>query len=274
MDFSQILNYSVGTFTVGKILSAVIIFVIGFIVIKYVLKLVTRLVDKTKLEPTVKGFIKVVVKILLYFFLALIVADSLGINTTSFIAMFSVVGLAFSLAVENVLSNVAGGLIIAVAKPFRDGDFVELGSEKGTIETIGLIHTKIRTVDNKVIHIPNGSIVAANIVNHSEKETRMIDLTITASYDDPVQNVRKALLEAADNIPGILPDPAPFVNVQEYGESSISYYFRVWVKNEDYWKVRHPLMEEIKASFDRNGVEMTYNHMNVHIINEGGKNAD
>jgi small conductance mechanosensitive channel len=273
MDFNQILNYNIGSFTVGKIMSALIIFVVGFIIIRYVLRLINRIVEKTKLEPTVKGFIKVFAKIILFFFLALIVADSLGINTTSFIAMFSVVGLAFSLAVENVLSNVAGGLIIAIAKPFRDGDFVELGSEKGNIEAMGLIYTKIRTIDNRVIHIPNGSITSANIVNHSEKESRMIDLTISASYDDPVQNVRKALLEAADSVPGVLADPAPFVSVKEYGESSISYYFRVWSKNEEYWEVRHSLMEEIKASFDRNGVEMTYNHMNGHIIG-GGKNAD
>ncbi|MBQ6540043.1 MAG: mechanosensitive ion channel [Oscillospiraceae bacterium] len=269
MDLGQILNFTVGTFTVGKILSALIIFIVGYIVIKYVMKLVERLVNRTKLEPTVKGLIKVVVKILLLFFLALIVADSLGINTTSFIAMFSVVGLAFSLAVENVLANVAGGLIIAVTKPFRDGDFVEIGTNKGTVDSISLFYTKLKTVDNKTVHIPNGSVSSSNIVNHSEKDTRMIDLTISASYDDPVQNVRKALLEAAEAVPGILNDPAPFVNVQEYGESSISYYFRVWVKNADYSNVRHPLMEEIKAAFDRNGVEMTYNHLNVHIVNGG-----
>lgn len=266
MDLDQVLNYKVGSFMLGRLLTSIVIFVIGYVIIKCVMKFISKLIDKTSLEPTFRGIIKIAVKAILYFILALIVADNLGINTTSFIAMFSVVGLAFSLAVENVLANVAGGIILAMTKPFHDGDYVQVGSNnEGVVEAVRLVYTRLRTMDNKIVHIPNGTVTSSNIVNYTEASTRRIDLTISASYDTPVQTVHKALMEAADAVPGILPDPAPFVNVKEYGDSSISYYFRVWVKSEDYWPVNFALTEEVKAAFDRNGVEMTYNHLNVHL---------
>lgn len=266
MNFNQILNYNIGSFTVGKLLSAVVIFVVGFFIVKYAVKLVGKMLGKSKLEGSIKGLITIAAKALMFFLLALIVADSLGINTTSFIAMFSVVGLAFSLAIQNVLANVAGGVILAVTKPFHDGDFVEIGTNSGTIQAVNLIYTTIKTNDNKVIHIPNGIMTASNITNYSEEKTRMVDLTFTASYDTPVQLVREALLEATASVEGILSDPAPFVNVKTYGDSSISYYLRVWCKTENYWPVHHAVNEAVKESFDRNGVEMTYNHVNVHVM--------
>lgn len=266
MNLNQILNYNLGSFTVGKLLSAIVIFVVGFFIVKYAVKLVGKMLNKSKLEGSIKGLITIAVKALMFFLLALVVADSLGINTTSFIAMFSVVGLAFSLAIQNVLANVAGGVILAVTKPFHDGDFVEIGSKSGTIEAVNLIYTTIKTGDNKVVHIPNGTMTSSEIINYTEEETRRVDLTVTASYDDPVQNVRAALLEAAACVEGVLSDPAPFVNVKEYGESSISYYFRVWCKTDDYWDVNFALTEAVKESFDHHGIEMTYNHLNVHVV--------
>lgn len=266
MNFNQILNYNIGSFTVGKLLSAVVIFIVGYFIVKYAVKLVGKMLGKSKLEGSIKGLITIAAKALMFFLLALIVADSLGINTTSFIAMFSVVGLAFSLAIQNVLANVAGGVILAVTKPFHDGDFVEIGTNSGTIEAVNLIYTTIKTGDNKIIHVPNGIMTASEITNYSEEDNRRVDLTVTASYDAPVQLVRKALLEAAASVEGVLFDPAPFVNVSTYGESSISYVFRVWCKTEVYWDVHFACTEAIKESFDRNGVEMTYNHVNIHVM--------
>ncbi|MBE6949041.1 MAG: mechanosensitive ion channel [Ruminococcaceae bacterium] len=262
----KILNFSIGSLAIGKLLSAVLIFIVGYFLIKYAMKLIGKMLDKTKLEGTIKGLISVIVKVVLFFLLALVAADSLGIDTTSFIAAFSVVGLAFSLAVEKVLANIAGGVTLAVTKPFHDGDFVEIGSKSGTIEAVNLIYTTIKTVDNKVIHIPNGTMTGSDIINYTEEDKRMLDLTVTASYETPVQLVREALLEAAASVEGILYDPAPFVNVKEYGESSISYYFRVWCKTENYWPVNFAVTEAIKESFDKNGVKMTYNNLNVHVI--------
>lgn len=266
MDLNVFFNYNIGSFTVGKLLSAIAIFVIGFFVVKYAVKLIGKMLNKTKLEGSIKGLITIAAKALMFFLLALIVADSLGINTTSFIAMFSVVGLAFSLAIQNVLANVAGGVILAVTKPFHDGDFVEIGTKSGDIQAVNLIYTTIKTPDNRIIHIPNGTMTASDIINYTEQKTRRVELTVTASYETPVQLVREALLEAAASVDGVLNDPAPFVNVNTYGESSISYVFRVWCMTEKYWDVHFACTEAIKESFDRNGVEMTYNHMNVHVI--------
>ena len=263
---NQILNFSIGSLALGKLISAALIFIVGYFLIKYAMKLVGRMLNKTKLEGTIKGLISIIAKILMFFLLALVVAANLGIDTTSFIAAFSVVGLAFSLAVENVLANVAGGVILAVTKPFHDGDYVEVGSNSGTIEAVNLVYTTIKTNDNMIVHIPNGKMTASEIINYTEEETRRIDLTVTASYDTPVQLVREALLEAAASVEGILDDPAPFVNVKEYGESSISYYFRVWCKTENYWPVNFAVTEAIKESFDKNGVKMTYNNLNIHVI--------
>lgn len=265
---TDVLNINIGGFSIGKLLSAVMVFIVGMIIVRFIMKLFDKLIDKTGLAPTIKGLIKVIAKFIVYFLLAIIVADSMGINTSSLVAMFGVVGLAFSLAVENSLANVASGIIIAITKPFKDGDWVEIGQYAGTVERIGLMYTNLRMVDNRAIHMPNSSITSSNIINYTENDKRMINMVITASYDSPVQTVRKALLEAADAVEGVLHDPPVFVNVKEYGDSSISYYFRLWVKTENYWKVNFPLTEEIKTAFDRNGVEMTYNHLNVHIIND------
>lgn len=262
----EILDYTVGAFTVGKILSAVITFVICYFIIKLLLKLTVRLLGRLSIDGTLKKFIKTAVKIILYFITVVIVVDTLGISATSLVAAFSVIGLAASLAVQDSLSNLASGIMLLVTKPFKIGDYVEADDVSGTVAIIGLIHTRITTIDNKMIYVPNSKVISAKIVNYTAQENRRVDIEVSASYDSPISSVRESLLEAVNEIGKFNDTPAkPFAAVLSYDESSIKYIVRAWVKTTDYWDAYFALLEQIKTQFDKNSIEMTYNHLNVHI---------
>lgn len=263
----EILGTSLGSISVGSVCSAVITFVICYCVVKIILKLVTKIVDHkdNKLDPYFKNIIKTALKWVLYVVLALIVAESLGIDTTSLIAAFSVVGLAVSLAVQNTLTNVAGGLMILLTKPFVVGDFIETSGMSGTAVEIGLSYTKLLTGDNKVVCIPNGDLANTRITDYSTKDTRRVDFTFTASYDAPIVTVKKALYEAMEEVGLFMKDPVYQIEVSNYGDSSIEYVVRGWVKSDDYWTAYFAMNEKVSETFARHNVEMTYNHLNVHI---------
>ena len=155
-----------------------------------------------------------------------------------------------------------------VTKPFAAGDYVEAGANGGTVNRIGLAYTVLTTPDNKVIHIPNSDIASGRIVNYSVKENRRVDLKVTASYDAPIETVKKTIFAMIDADERILKDPAPFVRVSNYGSSSIEYTIRVWCESKNYWGIYFDLMDNMKPAFDKAGVEMTYDHLNVHVVNK------
>ncbi len=265
----EILNYAVGNFTVGKILAAVIVFVICYLAIRLVMRLLERVYVRVRIDETLKKVLKAAVKLILYFVTAMIVIDTLGVSVTSLLAAFSVIGLAASLAVQDSLSNVASGIVILVTKPFKIGDYVDIDEIGGTVAMISLIHTRITTPDNKMIYVPNSKIVSTKIVNYTEQHERRVELEIAASYDAPIDTVRSSVLKSVETVGKFLDVPAPpFVAVQSYDESSICYIVRAWVKTEEYWDARFALLEQIKIDFDYNGIEMTYNHLNVHMISD------
>lgn len=267
MKFRDVLDYAIGDFTVGKILAAVITFVVCYAIIKIIFSFVSRLIEKTSLDVALKRYIKAGIKIILWFITAIITVDALGVSTTSFVAAFSVVGLAASLAVQDSLSNLASGIMLLVTKPFKIGDFVEIDGVSGTVAIISLIHTKLLTVDNKTVCVPNGKIISAKIVNYTAEEKRRVDMEICASYDAPITAVREALLKAVEKTELFEDKPEkPFAAVLSYDDSSIRYIVRAWTKTEKYWDAFFALNENIKAVFDEYGIEMTYNHINVHMI--------
>lgn len=267
IQIEKALGFSLGSLSLGKVMNALLVLLICMIIIRVLMKMLRRVMERAKVERALLNFTLSVCHVLLYILTGLIVADSLGIPISSLIAVFSVLGLAVSLAVQNTLSNLAGGLMILVSKPFVADHYVEAGGVGGTVKEIGLIYTKVATPDNKVIYIPNSDISSARIINYSAEENRRIDVAYTASYDAPLENVKKAVFEAVAAIPEILPDPEPVVVVTNYGDSAIEYTVRVWVKNADYWPVKFALNEAVKAAFDKEGVEMTYPHLNVHLMN-------
>lgn len=263
----EVLGTSLGNISVGSIFEAIIAFVICYAIVKIILKMVTRIVDRedSKLDTYFRNIIKTVLKWVLYIVMALIVAETLGIDTTSLIAAFSVVGLAVSLAVQNTLTNVAGGLMILLTKPFVVGDYIETSGMGGTAVEIGLAYTKLQTPDNKVISIPNGDLSNTRITDYSTNDTRRLDFTFTASYDAPIVTVKKALYEAMQEVGLFMEEPVWQIEVNKYGDSSIEYIARGWVTSADYWTAYFAMNDKVSETFARHNVEMTYNHLNVHI---------
>lgn len=263
-DSISALFSTVGAFALASILPAVIITVVGILLIQLLAKLISSILEKSKLEKAAHSLIKSVVKVVCYVLLALIVASKLGIDVTGIVALASVLTLAVSLALQNILANVIGGFTLLYTKPFASGDYVEIAAQSGTVNEIGLTYTKLATPDNKIISIPNSAVVAAEIVNYTVTGTRRVDVTVTASYECPVEQVLEALREAGQ-VANILPDPAPFAAVANYGDSAISYTLRVWSSADNYWDVLFAVNENVKAVFDAKGIKMTYPHLNVHL---------
>ena len=254
-----------GTGLATKILAAVVIAVIGCLLIRLVMNLLVKVLEKSKLEKAAYSLVKTLVRTALYVLLALIVASSLGIDVTGIVALASVATLAVSLALQNMLANVIGGFTLLYTRPFKSGDYVEIAGQSGTVTEIGMSYTKLNTPDNKMISIPNSAVVAAQIVNYTTTGIRRVDIAVTASYDAPAEKVIETLLEVAKD-GRILQEPAvPFAALTGYGESSIGYVLRFWVKGSDYWDVYYKVNREIKVAFDKAGVEMTYPHLNVHL---------
>ena len=179
-------------------------------------------------------------------------------------ALASVLTLAVSLALQNMLANVIGGFTILSTTPFHSGDYVEIAGQAGTVNEINMTYTKLTTPDNKLISIPNSAVVAAQIVNYSSESSRRVDINVSASYDVPVQKVIDALVQAG-TVDKALTTPAPFAALVSYGESAINYSLRVWVNNADYWDVYFEVNQKVKKIFDEQGIAMTYPHLNVHL---------
>ena len=248
----------------AQILPALILLLAGILCIRFSMQLVAKALEKSKLEKAVHKLITSAAQILLYALLALIVASKLGIDVTGIIALASVATLAISLALQDLLSNLVGGFTLVYTHPFSSGDYVEIAGQAGTVMEIGMTYTKLTTPDNKLVQIPNASVVSSQIVNYTVTGTRRIDINVAASYDAPVDKVLDALKIAGD-VEGILPENGVFTNVTEYGDHAIAYVVRVWCKSEVYWDVHKAITLKIKKVFDEQDIAMTYPHLNVHI---------
>lgn len=250
----------------ANLLSSVVTLVVGILAIRIILKCVRAALEKSRLEKAAHSLILSLSQVVLYFLLAMIVASSLGLDVTGVVALASVLTLAVSLSLQNMLANVFGGFTLLTNHPFSSGDYVEIAGQSGTVLEIGMTYTRLTTPDNKVISIPNSAVVGAQIVNYSANDVRRVDIRVTASYDSPTQKVLDALVLAA-TMDKALPDPAPFAGIVDYGDSSIAYTLRLWVKTPDYWDAFFMVNQRIKMIFDEQGIEMTYPHLNVHINN-------
>ena len=255
---------NLGKALINRILPFVLIMIAGILVIKIVLKIVNKALAKSSLEKAAHSLIKSLLRTVLYLLLGLIAASSLGIDVTGIIALASVLTLAVSLSVQNLLTNIIGGFTLLYTKPFKSGDYVDIAAESGTVSEIGMTYTKLLTPDNKLIYIPNSVVVAADITNYTVTGTRRVELNIAVSYDTPSETVFAALLETA-KVPGVMEDPAPFVAVASYKKSTIEYTLRVWTLTEDYWTVSFAMNERVRKIFDAHGVCMTYPHLNIHL---------
>lgn len=277
MDTSQIqefLQTGLGTLTIEKVISAMLLLVVCLIVIRLVTRIVGRIMERVKTEKNVSKYILFAVRLVLYSLTVMVVASSLDIDVSSLIAFFSVLSLAISLAVQDVLGNVAGGMVIQITKPFVLGDYVSTGDSEGTVDAISLTHTKLNTAGGQRIMLPNSAVTAGKVVNYTVRGVRRVDHEISASYDDRAEAVREACLEAVRRTPNVLDDPAPQVILSAYGESAITYRVRFWAKNDHYWDAHFFCLEEIGRVFAERGITMTYNHLNVHILDDSARKSE
>ena len=267
----EILNTGLGNLTLEKVLGALLILIACLIVIRLLTKIVGKMMERTHTDAAARKYILTGLRLVLFILTAMVVAGSLDIDVTSLVAFFSVLSLAVSLAVQDVLGNVAGGLVILLSKPFVPGDYVAIGDSEGEVAEINLTHTKLNTPAGLLIMLPNSTVTSGKIVNYTTRGVRRVDHGISASYDDPPAVVRAACLKAVERTPFVLDDPAPAVVVAEYGESAIAYRVRFWAKTENYWVAHNTCLEEISRAFAEDGVSMTYNHLNVHILDKSEK---
>lgn len=254
-----------GLSLVSLVLKAVIIAVVGILLIRIVQKLVEKMLEKSKLEKAAHSLILTLTKTVLYILLALILASSVGIDVTGIVALASVVTLAVSLSLQNMLANVVGGFTILYTHPFGSGDFVEIAGQSGTVSEVGMTYTKLLTPDNKLVSIPNSAVVSAEIVNYTVTGTRRVDISVSASYDVPVQKVIDTLVSCADERSVLTEPEKPYAVLTSYGDSVVNYQLRFWVKGEDYWDANFAVSQKIKAVFEEKGVAMSYPHLNVHL---------
>lgn len=264
----QSVNSFFTTLNLQKILTIVLLFVGCMVVMKVVLKLVDRAFVRLEMEQSLHTFIHAALRVILWLMTLCIVLDYMGVPMTSLVALLGVIGLAVSLAIQGTLSNLAGGIQVLLSKPFKAGDYVEAGGVSGTVKEVGLAYTKLATVDNKVISVPNGQISAEKIINYTTAERRRVDLVFGVSYDAQPEQVIACIKGVVGAHPMALFTPEPFVRLSAFQDSSIEYTVRVWCATGDYWVLYYDLLEQIKAAFDREGIEIPYNHLNVHVIQD------
>lgn len=253
-----------GSLFFKKLMGTVLILAIGVLVIRVIMRLITAALEKSHLEKAAHSLILSLARAAMYILLFLIAASQMGIDVSSIVALASVLTLALSLALQNMVSNLIGGFVILYTHPFHSGDYVEIAGQGGTVKEISMTYTVLATPDNRIISIPNSAVAAAQVVNYSSADSRRVELTVTASYDAPTQKVLDALV-LAGTVDNALLNPAPSAVIVSYDDSAIRYSLRIWVKPGDYWDVYFQVNQRIKDVFDQQGIEMTYPHLNVHL---------
>ena len=266
-NISQIISRSIGGYSIGSILSALLTFLICLIVVRLVMKLCARLLSRaSRLNERLQKVILTSLKTLLYLLSIIITAEALGINTSSLTAIMSVLTLGITLAAEDILGNVAGGLVILFSHPFSLGDEIEVSGTTGTVREISLTHTKLETADGQIVLQPNREMSSSKIINFTLLGRRRIVYKVTASYDAPTEAVKNACMESVLAFPAVLKEPAPTVYLSNYGASAIEYTIRCWTTPGNYWDTYFKMYEVLRGTFAKHGVEMTYDHLNVHVV--------
>ena len=247
---------------------ALIILVVGVILSRLISKIISKAMRRSSVDNAARNFLVSVIRIILYAIVAVMALSVLNVPMSSLITILGAAGLAASLALQNCLTNLCGGFIILFSKPFSAGDTVELDGTVGKVEAIGVLYTKLSTFDGKIILIPNGNVTSARLINYTETPTRRVEMSFDISYNTDFGVARSLILTAVSEDKMILSDPAPIVRMGSHKESSVSIDVLVWVKNDDFMEARYTLNETVKRLFDRSGIEIPYNQLDVHIIEE------
>lgn len=267
LDFLQQNGIDSGTVVgLGKnLILALIIFYVGRMAIGLVVRGLRKVMQKQQVEKTLETFVCNLVRMSLLIVVIIAAISQVGIQTTSFIAIFGAAGLAVGLALQGSLSNFAAGVLIVLFRPYRVGDFIEGAGINGAVEQVQILTTVLKTGDNKQVIVPNSQIMDSVITNYSANDTRRVDMVVGVSYDDDLDKVRKAIKELVAADDRILDEPACTVAVSELADSSVNFVVRPWVKTVDYWGVMFDMTEAIKKRFDKEGISFPFPQRDVHL---------
>ena len=254
--------------------SAVIILIAGWFAAKLIVSLVRRWMNRAKIDELLVGFATNVLYWTLLLVVVIAALSSLGIDTTSLIALLGAAGLAIGIALQDSLKNFASGVLLIVFRPFGLGDLVEAGGTNGIVEEITLFTTMMRTLDNREVIVPNGAIYDDVIINNSARETRRVDMVFGIGYDDDIRQAREIMMDLLKADERILEDPEPVIMLGELADSSVNFNVRPWVKSGDYWDVMADVTEKIKLAFDEAGISIPYPQMDVHLATMDGTNSE
>jgi len=248
-----------------NIISAIIILFIGNMIVKAVANSVAKVLESKKMDKAVVQFIHGLVRYLLFVIVLIAALGRLGVQTASVVAVIGAAGLAIGLALQGSLSNFAAGVLIVAFRPFKSGDYVEVGGVAGSVEAIQIFQTVLKTPDNKMVVVPNSSVIGGPITNYSRHETRRVDMVIGVSYKSDLKKTKQVLRETLEKDPRILKDPDITIGVHTLADSSVNFVVRPWVKTADYWPVYFDNMQAIKEALDANGIEIPFPQMDVHL---------
>lgn len=267
MDWKAILdtivNWALNTGI--KLIIAVILLFISFKIINWIGKKIEKSPEKGKMDKTIAKVLAYIFKLGMKIVVAICLVGYVGIDTSGLAALVTSFGVCIGLAVNGAVSNLAGGVVIILTRPFRVDDFIEAQGHSGVVEDIHITCTRVRTGDNKVVYIPNGPLSSGTIVNYSEKDTRRVDFTFSIGYGDDFEKAKQIITDICSAHELVLKDQPIFVRVGAHGASSIDLVTRVWVNSGDYWTVNFDIIEAVKTAFDKEGIEIPFNQLDVHV---------
>ena len=250
-----------------KVVFALVFFFIGRIVIRWIRKLVRKSMQRSGADKGVEQFVDTLLKFSLYFLLLFMIGTKFGIDASSVAALIASGGVAIGLAMQGSLSNFAGGVLILLLKPFEVGDYIieDTNKNEGTVKEIQIFYTKLTTIDNKTIVIPNGILTNNSLTNATAKDERRLDLKVDISYDADLKKAKAMIMDVLNNDPAVLREDEIVVFVDELGESSVVLGARAWTKSADFWQAKWRILENIKEKMDENQIEIPYRQLTVHM---------
>lgn len=272
MNFVEGLINTINAFITGSVINfiflalcALAFVLIGFKVSSWLVKIIKKSKFFRGLEDSLETFLASLINISLKILVIVIAATIVGFDVTALSAVIATFGVTAGLALQGSLSNLTGGIMILIFRPFKVGDYIDNHTDSGTVESIGIFYTTLKTPDNKVITVPNGALSNATVINYSVKDTRRVDFEFSAAYGSDIDKVNKVMLTVANANDKVLKDPAPFVALHHQEASALVFVLRVWCNSSDYWNVYFALEENMKKAFDAVGIEIPFNQLDVHL---------
>ena len=243
------------------------IFIIGHLIVRYVMRIIRRALDRSNMDGSLASFLIKTINIVLHILVILSALNTVGVSTNGVLAALSAAAVAVAVALKDSLGNVAGGILLLVSPRFLSGDYIEAGGDEGTVIQVDLLHTTVRTIDNKQISIPNGVLINSHITNYTREEKRRVDITFPVPYEVDIEKAKQIILSAISKHSLVLNEPEkPMARVIKYNDSSVDVITRSWCNTPDYWTVYFDLTEQVRSELEKNGISIPYNRYDVHIM--------